>query len=157
VKNNILLIVVLFSTLLGCKTNKMERRSVHLDLTISRDYCGGAYPSAEIVAKLRAPKPYDGRIYVHKSETRGDDAITLDVKDGKCIAKGLSDGKYYIFITPFMQQPKHLPFTKEAIVKLDCQLKHNRTPNVSFSIDRKTSKVVQNIHVVCDPCELPMP
>ena len=157
VKNNILLIIIVCSTLLGCKTKKIENRSIKLNLTVTGDYCGGAYPTAEIVAELRAAKPYNGLIYLHKSETRADDAITLNAIDGKCNVKGLADGKYYIFIAPLMQPPQNLPFTKDAIVKLECQLKHNRTPNVSFSIDKKTSKVVQNIHVVCDPCELPMP
>ena len=157
VKNNILLIIIFCSTLLGCKTKKIENRSIKLNLTVTRDYCGGAYPTAEIVAELRATKPYNGLIYLHKSENRTDNVITLDVKDGKCLVNGLADGKYYIFIAPLMQPPQNLPFTKDAIVKLECQLKHNRTPNVSFSIDKKTSKVVQNIHVVCDPCELPMP
>lgn len=157
VKNYSLLILILLSTLLGCKTKKIENRFIKLNLSVTRDYCGGAYPTAEIVAELRAAKPYNGLIYLHRSENRTDNVITLDVKDGKCLVNGLADGKYYIFIAPLMQPPQNLPFTKEAIVKLECQLKHNRTPNVSFSIDKKTSKVVQNIHVVCDPCELPMP
>ena len=148
--------------MLSCKTQLIER-SIKFEITSTEDYCGGAAPPEEMLAELKTPKPYNGIVYIHKDVNRADDGITLNVTEGKSSQVGFIEGEYFIFkdekINPDNFHKKQEEAVKDGGVPADinCIMNNNLIMLGKFTVAADTKSISKNIHIICDPCELPKP
>ena len=65
-KTQFLLLFSVLALFTNCKSKKnSENAKVSIELTVSRDYCGGAAPNEEMLKELTDSKPYvDGIFYL---------------------------------------------------------------------------------------------
>jgi hypothetical protein len=155
--NKIILICFSFIAIIACKSKKIENRQLLFEWTVTEDYCGGAFPPDELITELRTPKPYTGSVYIHKNITRTDEGKHFTITDGKLEASGLSEGDYYVFIFPTMEESNQKPKSERDQIRHDCEITFNRTPVATFTVDKKSTDFALAIHKVCNPCIEPRP
>lgn len=79
---------------------KAKKVSVSGTVTQTRNYCGGARPSDEIINQLRTPRPVSGKkIYIKKGEVNSPDSkviLTLRTDANGNFKAKLRPGKYLV-------------------------------------------------------------
>lgn len=134
-------------------------KTIHLEVTATRDYCGGANPGEEMLQEYRQPRPYQGQIYVHSSREREDEGIALTVSDGRATVKGLTKGEYFLYFDKKINEEdiKNNVKFKGLNVDPECLLFENRKALAEFAVNEETKTLQFELHKVCNPCLPPAP
>lgn len=137
--------------------------SIKLEVTATKDYCGGANPAEEMLEELKKPQPYSGTLYLHNNKARQDDGIEIVFVDGLATADGLNNGFYYMFTEKKIDidkiQEDQESLEKMAIEGIDigCLFGESQRSVFEFEVDDKTKIITQQMHIRCNPCLPPAP
>ena len=143
---------------------KEKLHEVHVTITQTSSYCGGAAPPQEMLERLSRPQPYANQVYyigkIGKKKSTFQ-KITSDTLGAFLLQ--LAVGKYVVFsaekMKPFIM-PASNKYTKYDAA---CLRKQYATPDASFEIKNKNVAVNWNVHHACFyslPCTIyrgPMP
>ncbi|MFM2192566.1 MAG: hypothetical protein RLZZ118_1523 [Bacteroidota bacterium] len=159
-----LLILIFITCSIIAFAKKEKLHEVHVTITQTSSYCGGAAPPQEMLERLSRPQPYANQVYyigkIGKKKSTFQ-KITSDTLGAFLLQ--LSAEKYVVFSAEKMK-PLTLP-TSNKYTKYDaaCIRKQYATPDASFEIKNKNVEVNWNVHHACFyslPCSTyrgPMP
>lgn len=138
-------------------------KSIKLEVTAKRDYCGGANPGEELLEEMRKPQNYSGILYLHSSKERKDDGVEIVFVEGLATAEGLNNGTYYMFLEKKIDLNK-LQEDQEAIEKMasqgidiGCLFGESQQSAFNFEVVDKTKVITREMHIKCNPCLPPAP
>lgn len=151
-----LCLIILF--LPHCKSKKnSETAKVTIEFTISRDYCGGAAPSEEMLKELTSVKPFiSSKFYLVQ---RNDEGILLSETEhntdnqGKLTLK-IKKGMYEIYMYS-AEQRKNLTANIDEKYRACSAIYYEQPQGQLHAWQKGIQKV--NIHVKCNPCIPPAP
>ena len=129
---------------------KEKLHEVHVTITQTSSYCGGAAPPQEMLERLSRPQPYANQVYyigkIGKKKSTFQ-KITSDTLGAFLLQ--LPVGKYVVFsaekMKPFIM-PASNKYTKYDAA---CLRKQYATPDASFEIKNKNVAVNWNVHHAC--------
>lgn len=154
-KYSILIVITLF-VLNSCAFKKNCNHPVNLKISSTESYCGGTNPPDELLAKLRTPKPYTGKIYLNSSAERSNDEIEIDIVDGEFTFLEVKIGAYHLF-----RYPKYTEATSDQAERIDsnpdCKKERSLKSLGQIEITAESEEVEATIHLLCDPCIPPAP
>lgn len=128
-------------------TTKNEKIDVTLNVTLTSNYCGGAAPSDDMIAKLKEPKKFSNKsFYISSKKGLQEDMKELKTSVDGVISTTLANGTYFIFL-PEKKTTKHSGKDRS---ESDCD-KWKNTPNGTFTVSENNS-ISLNIHKTCDGC-----
>jgi len=154
---NLSLIVFISASIISCASQKNDtskdeaakndKMDVTLNVTLTSNYCGGAAPSDEMIAKLKEPKKFSNKSF-YISNVGGLQEGMKEVKTSTAgiVSTSLTKGTYFIFL-PEKMTAKHSGKDRS---ESDCK-KWKNTPNGTFTISDDNS-ISFNIHKTCDGC-----
>jgi hypothetical protein len=160
-----LLVLSLGMVILSSCASLMTKRKIQFNYHVTEDYCGGAFPSEDILEELKTPKLYNGTLYMNNNPVREGKEIKLEFTNGVAKQKGFKAGTYFVFKDKKMDadsvhqaaaEPTDDMYTEEMIDPI-CLLMHNSQPLGTVQIDKKTRIVADSIHIMCNPCLPPQP
>lgn len=126
---------------------------VQLTILYTSDYCGGAYPSDEILAAMKQERTLDNTEMVLKAvETGNMERVTTGMKGQANIA--LTPGRYEVYFPVKISAEA----AAAAISPEQCA-KWKKTPDAVFEIakDTELANILLKVHRTCNPCEPPRP
>ncbi|MEL7006447.1 MAG: hypothetical protein AAFN93_27525 [Bacteroidota bacterium] len=152
----LLLIATLALINISCGSSKSNLNTtesvmtVKMNINYTSDYCGGAYPSEDILAALKKERPLSKKkFFILKV---GDDREKMievtTANDGSCTME-LQPGKYQIFLPEKMSSPTGKFISQEA-----CD-NWKKTPNGTFDVTTPDQELIAKVHKTCNPCQEP--
>ena len=147
------LLFVLFAMLQSCSSSKNSTNQdsmVDITITSTSNYCGGAKPPEDLIARLKEPKKYSGKeIIFSTTEQLGDGHKMLKTDDNGMISLSLEEGTYYLFL------PEKLSAKLTTGGDADRCAQWKKTANGSFVVTKGMNAVDVNVHQTCNPCGAP--
>ncbi len=145
------------SSILACATKKKStsqsavsqpgKIDISLNVSFTSNYCGGAAPSEDMIAKLKVPRKFSNQnFYISRIEGLEEDMREITTSAAGTATAPLEKGVYYVFL-PQKVSAKHSG--KDRSEK-DCE-KWKNTPNATFTVGDDNS-ISFNIHKTCDGC-----
>jgi len=123
---------------------------VKMTVNFTSDYCGGAYPSDEILEAWKKERPLSKKkFYVLKVGDELDQMMEMSTAtDGTCSME-LEPGQYQIFLP----EKRGEAFGK-FINKEQCET-WKKTPNGTFEVTNTAQELTAKVHKTCSPCQDP--
>lgn len=124
--------------------------TVKMIINYTSDYCGGAYPSEDILEGLKKERPLaKNNLFIFK-EGEGRDKMSevVTAEDGTCTME-LTPGKYHIYLPEKLSKG-----VSKFISQEDCDSWKN-TPNATFEVTADDNDLTVNLHKTCNPCHEP--
>ncbi len=154
---SLLLASFVLASFLSCGTSKnmagKEDLNVPVKVTVNytADYCGGAYPSDDILKSLKKSKLMTNKkMFVSKAGAEKDAMMEMTTSAEGVFEASLEPGTYMIFLPEKMSE-----FVSKMVSKEACEA-WRKTPNGSFEVTEESSSLTVNIHKTCNPCQEPL-
>lgn len=131
-----------------CRTVDAKKKSnttwVHIKVTQTSDYCGGAVPSEEMISRLKTPTPLKQKtIYIRAGSTTSAEIKTIQVvksDSNGMIHVALKGGRVYHLVEEWKAKPFIEPQnTENTIWDIPCLRKAYATPDLV--IDLRKSRI----------------
>lgn len=129
--------------LMSCNSSKTAstNESTTFKVMFTSDYCGGAYPSDEILEALKKPKPLKGEEIYIKSTSEDAKFISIKTNEDGEFSADLAEGDFLIFL-------------KEKIEAKNCE-EWSTKANGNFTFTKGSENQTINVHRTCNPCNEP--
>jgi hypothetical protein len=129
-----------------------SQQKIKLELKQQYEYCGGARPSPEILAKYEKPLPYANRKLIMVSASGKIDSVQTDA-NGKLNLK-LKDGTYNLYEAwrYYKRTPDGNSFNS---YDTSCLVNHWAKVDVTIFIKKRNSKITSNIDKAYCPHTIP--
>ena len=140
--------------LIACNAKTVKNKSndlieVEFSVMYTSDYCGGAYPPAEVLKSLDIERPLkDTELIMKSRETETIYRVTCD-ENGKA-SLSLPAGDYLVFFPIKMTAEP----AANALSKEQCQ-QWKKTPDTAFKITEESKEIELKLRRTCNPCEAP--
>lgn len=136
------LICLLFTSLMAQTTVQAEKKVITIQYT--RQYCGGAKPSAEILEQLNTALPLSNcKVKLVRTDKKSK-SRTLMTNDKGEFSAALPNGKYKIYIASNKTNKAQLPFNKKCRKLCSMPL---------GELDLTANQTTAEIRIPCDPCD----
>lgn len=150
---SLLFLNLIFASFLSCGTSKnmpddkLEKTTVEVTVNFTSDYCGGAYPSEDILSALKKPRLMTNQKIFIVKEGNGEEAINeVKTSEKGIFSTDLEPGKYNIFLPEKMSD-----FIGKMASKEICE-NWKKTPNGTFEVVENVKVVSASVYKTCSPC-----
>lgn len=130
----------------------MSQQKIKLELKQLHEYCGGARPSPEMLAKYEKPWPYANKKLIMVSSEGKIDSVQTDAK-GKVTLK-LKNGVYKLY-EPWRYHKRTPDGTAAENFDKECLEKQWDKVDVEIEIKKRKSKITKNIDNAFCPYKIP--
>lgn len=157
-KLQLLFLSLIATFLIQCKSKKNnEIVKITIEMTITKDYCGGAAPSEEMLKELTSSKPLlNEKFYIVLKDEAGillSETVHTTDETGKLTLK-IKKGMYGIYLKSAAERKKIVENMEEKYRY--CGAIFNDLPlGYLHAWDKGLQKV--NVHIKCNPCYPPAP
>jgi hypothetical protein len=155
---NIIVVCAALLIVAGCKSKPKKGFKVELLMKETKDYCGGAPPSEEMMKEMMTPKPIENRnIYLMRFDENGTELNEIELKTNELgqITTLLEAGSYNIFYLSKKEQQQIIADLEEEGLK-ECFKNFFSLPKAAIQVNGDVEKTII-MHDMCNPCLPPAP